>query len=183
MKSLVCCLLLTAGLVTGGLIAQDRPWSRRPSTVSPEANAKADFGGKIVNINYSAPSLRGRPIFDIMKKDPTMPVWRAGAQDATLLHTDADLDLGGLAVPKGEYTLYVSLEDTAKWQLIVNKQIHQWGRSYDKTQDLGRVPMSMSKPPATVEVLKWSVISSGGNKGKIQLEWENYSASVPLTVK
>jgi hypothetical protein len=183
MKSLVCCILLTAGLATGYLVAQDRPWARKNNTLSPEANAKADFGGKTVHINYSAPSLRGRPIFDIMKKDRTMPVWRAGAQDATLLHTDADLDLGGLTVPKGEYTLFVSLEDTAKWQLIVNKQIHQWGLTYDKAQDLGRVPMTMSKPAETVEVLKWSVIHSGGNKGKIQLEWENYSASVPLTVK
>jgi hypothetical protein len=197
MKRLVCVLLTVAGLVTGGLIAQDRPWSRRASTISPEANAKEVFGGKTVSINYSAPSLRdprklndpsGQPpperaLFDIMKNDRTMPVWRAGAQDATLLHTDADLDLSGLAVPKGEYTLFVSLEDKAKWQLIVNKQIHQWGLSYDKAQDLGRVPMMMGKPPAKVETLKWSVTGSGADKGVIELEWENYSASVPFTVK
>jgi len=158
-------------------------WSRRASTVSPEANAKADFGGKIVNINYSAPSLRGRPMLDIMKPDGTMPVWRAGAQDATVLHTDADLDIGGLEVHKGEYTLFVSLENPAKWQLIVNKQIHQWGLSYDKAQDLGRVPMAMGKTPAAVETMKWSVTSSGANKGRIQLEWEDFAASVPVTVK
>jgi hypothetical protein len=183
MKRLVCVLVTVAGLISGGLIAQDRPWSRRASTISPEANAKEVFGGKTVSINYSAPSLRDRAIFDIMKNDRTMPVWRAGAQDATLLHTDADLDVGGIQVPKGEYTLFVSLEDTAKWQLIINKQIHQWGLSYNKAQDLARVPMTMGKPPAKVETLKWSVIGSGGSKGTIQLEWENYSASVPFTVK
>jgi hypothetical protein len=183
MKHLVSCLLLTAGLATGYLIAQDRPWSRKGSSVSPEANAKADFGGKTVNINYSAPSLRGRAIFDIMKNDRTMPVWRAGANDATLLHTDADLDINGLAVPKGEYTLFISLEDHAKWQLIVNKQIHQWGLTYNKPQDLGRVPMDTVSTAPKVEVLKWSVIASGNNKGKIQLEWDTYSASVPFTVK
>lgn len=183
MKHLVSCVLLLAGLMTGYLGAQGRPWSRRASALSPEANAKADFGGKIVNINYSAPSLRGRPMLDIMKNDSTMPVWRGGAQDATLLHTDADLDIGGLAVPKGEYTLFVSLQDPAKWQLVVNKQIHQWGLTYNKDQDLGRVAMTMGKPAAKVETLLWSVVSSGGNKGKIQLEWDNYAASVPVTVK
>jgi len=195
MKQFVCVLLTAAVFVTGGLIAQDRPWSRRASTISPEANAKADFGGKIVNINYSAPSLRDprklndpggapeRALYDIMKNDRTMPVWRAGAQDATLLHTDADLEIAGMAVPKGEYTLFVSLEDHDKWQLVVNKQIHQWGLSYDKAQDLGRVPMNMSKPPARVETLKWSVASSSASKGTIGLEWENVSASVPFTVK
>jgi hypothetical protein len=188
MKHFVCCSFLTAGLLSGYLAAQT--WSRRPSSVSPEANAKADFGGKIVNINYSAPSLRDpsspsteRNMLDIMKNDRTMPVWRAGAQDATILHTDADLDIGGLAVPKGEYTLFVSLEDPTKWQLIVNKQIHQWGLTYNKAQDLGRVPMGTSSTGPKVETLKWSVVNSGGNKGKIQLEWGTYSASVPFTVK
>jgi Protein of unknown function (DUF2911) len=183
MKRLVSSVLLTAGLLSGYLIAQEHAWSRRASSVSPEANAKADFDGKIVNINYSAPSLRGRPMLGIMKSDRTMPVWRAGANDATLLHTDAELEIGSLKVPKGEYTLFISLEDPAKWQLIVNKQIHQWGLTYDKAQDLGRVPMTMGKPPAAVETLKWNVVNSGGNKGKIELEWGDYLASVPFTVK
>jgi hypothetical protein len=183
MKHLVSCVLLSAGLITGYLTAQDRPWSRRASSVSPETNAKADFGGKIVNINYSAPSLRGRPMMDIMKKDGTMPVWRAGAQDATLLHTDADLDIGGVTVPKGEYTLFINLEDPNKWQLIVNKQIHQWGLTYNKGQDVGRVNMAMAKPASQVETMTWAVTSTGGNKGKISLEWDNYSGSVPFTVK
>jgi len=179
MKHLFTCALLIAALQ---LAAQQRPWSRRPDAQSPEQNAKADFAGKIVNINYSAPSLRGRVMLEIMKKDPTMPVWRAGAQDATLLHTDADLDIGGLQVPKGEYTLFVNLADPAHWQFIVNKQIHQWGLSYDKSQDLGRVNMTMSKTPAPVEMMKWIVNSSGGNHGTIELEWGDTAASVPITV-
>jgi hypothetical protein len=181
MKHLVSCALLIAGMI---LAAQGQGgWSRKPDSKSPEANAKADFGGKVVNINYSAPSLRGRVMLDIMKSDPTMPVWRAGAQDATLLHTDTDLDIGGTSVPKGEYTLFINLADPAHWQLVVNKQIHQWGLSYDKGQDLGRITMGMSKPAATVETMKWTVTNAGGNRGKIQLEWGDLAASVPFTVK
>jgi hypothetical protein len=43
--------------------------------------------------------------------------------------------------------------------------------------------MTMSKPAATVEVLKYTLTDAGGNKGKLQLEWESHAASVPLTVK
>jgi hypothetical protein len=43
--------------------------------------------------------------------------------------------------------------------------------------------MTMSKPPALVETLKISLSSAGGNKGKLQVEWENVVASVPFTVK
>ena len=180
MKHLVTCALLIAGFLVA---AQAQQWSRKPDAKSPEANAKADFGGKTVNINYSAPSLRGRVMLDIMKTDSTMPVWRAGAQDATLLHTDADLEIGSLHVPKGEYTLFINLADPHHWQLIVNKQIHQWGLTYDKGQDLGRVNMTMSKTPASVETMKWEVTSAGGNHGKIELAWGEMAGSVNFSVK
>jgi hypothetical protein len=76
----------------------------------------------------------------MVSKDKTYPVWRAGANAATSIHTDADLVIKGLAVPKGDYTIYV-LVNTDPWQLIINKQTGQWGLTYNKDQDLGRVPM------------------------------------------
>jgi hypothetical protein len=36
----------------------------------------------------------------------------------------------------------------------INKQTGQWGHSYNKDMDLGRVPMDMSKPPAVIETYK-----------------------------
>jgi hypothetical protein len=127
--------------------------------------------------------MRGRKIFNgsgALQPDNT--IWRAGANEATALHTDADLDIGGLALPKGDYTLFIWL-DPQQWKLVVNKQTGQPGTEYHQEQDLGRVPMTMSKPPAPIETYKMTLSSEGGNKGKLQLEWENVIASVPLTVK
>ena len=93
-----------------------------------------------------------------MGSDSTYPVWRAGANTATALHTDADLDLGGLAVPKGDYSLYINVANPASWELIV-------------------------KPPSMLEQLKYTLSTTGGNKGKLQLAWENVVASVNFTVK
>jgi hypothetical protein len=154
--------------------------------VSPPATASATIGGKKITINYCAPSVHGRKIFGDggrISKDPNYPVWRAGANSATAFHTDADLDMGGLNVPKGDYTLYVDVKDPEKWEFIVNKQTGQWGLTYDKAQDLGRVKMAMSKPAAPIETLKYTISDLGGNKGKLQLEWENHIASVPIAVK
>jgi hypothetical protein len=53
---------------------------------------------------------------------------------------------------------------------------------YDKAQDLGRVKMTMSKPLATVENLKYAIAALGGTTGKLSLEWENHSASVLIAV-
>lgn len=155
---------------------------------SPAATESKTIGGKTITISYSSPKVNGREgkLFGKdgrIGKDRTYPVWRAGANSATRLHTDADLDIGGVAVPKGDYTLFVDLSDPAAWQFIVNKQTGQWGLTYKKDQDLGRAPMTMSKPPALVEDLKYTIADLGSHRAKLTLEWENVSASVPITVK
>ena len=40
--------------------------------------------------------------------------------------------------------------------LIVSKATGEWGLAYDATKDLGRTQMTMSKPPALVEDLKYT---------------------------
>ena len=114
--------------------------------------------------------------------DRTYPVWRAGANSATAFHTEADLNINGLEVPKGDYTIFV-LINTDPWQLIINKQTGQWGLTYKQVMDLGRVKMTMAKPPAPIETYKMTLSSAGGNRGTLQLGWENYIASVSFTVK
>jgi hypothetical protein len=43
--------------------------------------------------------------------------------------------------------------------------------------------MSMSRPPKPVETYKMTVAATGGNKGKLTLEWENVVASVDLAAQ
>jgi hypothetical protein len=155
---------------------------------SPAAEASVTIGGKSITINYSAPSVRGREgkLFGPggkISQDPHYPVWRAGANAATALHTDVDLQIKTLKVPAGDYTLFVNIQDPNNWQLIVSKATKEWGLRYDPAQDLGRVNMTMSKPEAMVETLKYTLTDEGGNKGKLELAWEDHVASVSFTVK
>lgn len=155
---------------------------------SPAATESKTIGGKTISVTYNAPKVNGREgkLFGKdgrIAKDPNYPIWRAGANSATKFHTDADLDVAGVAVPKGDYTLYVDLTDPAAWKLVINKKVGQWGLSYDKGSDVGRVPMTIAKPAALVENLKYTITDLGGNKAKLTLEWENVSASVMMTVK
>jgi hypothetical protein len=156
------------------------------SAQSPPAQTSVAIGGKTLSIHYSAPSVRHRKIFGsggILSQDPTYPAWRAGANSATTFHTDADLDIGGLQVPKGDYTIYAWVADPDNWQLIISKQTGQWGLEYNAKMDTGRVKMTMSKPPALIETYKMTLSSTGPKTGKLQLEWENHIASVPIAVK
>jgi hypothetical protein len=88
--------------------------------------------------------------------------------------------IGDLNVPAGTYTLFVDISDPAQWVLIVSKATGEWGLGYDATQDLGRVKMTVAKPPALVEDLKYTLTEDGGGKGTLTLAWENMSASVHI---
>src|SRR5580698_6966116 len=156
------------------------------SAQSPAAQTSVAIGGKTLSIHYSAPSVRGRKIFGpggLLSQDPTYPAWRAGANSATAFHTDADLDIGGLQVPKGDYTLYAWVADPDNWQLIINKETGQWGLNYDAKKDVGRVKMTMSKPPALIEKYKVTLSATGPKSAKLQLEWERHIASVSISAK
>lgn len=153
---------------------------------SPAKEATGSIGGKTLTIKYSAPSVRGRKIFGdggLLSHETNYPVWRAGANEATAFHTDGDLQIGNLSVPKGDYTLYVLVSDPNAWQLVINKQTGQWGLTYDQGQDLGRVKMKMTKPSSPVELLKYTIASNGSKDGTIELAWDDHVASVPVTAK
>jgi hypothetical protein len=174
-------LLLCSGVLLAAaccLPAQQKP------PVSPAETATATIAGKTVTITYNSPRVNGREgkvyTADGLIKTAhgsQYPIWRGGANAATTLHTDANLMLGDLMVPAGTYTLFIDISNPDAWTLIVSKKTGEWGLAYDATQDLGRVKMHMSKPPAMVEDLKYTI-----DANKITLAWENRVASVPLMV-
>ena len=129
-----------------------------------------------------ARTLRSSPKAASSARIPLYPVWRAGANAATLFDSPAELTIGSLAVPAGKHSLFVLL-DKSGWKLIVNKQTGQSGLDYDASQDLGRVPMQMSKAPTLLETYKITLTPTGGNRGRLTLAWEHTVASVDFTVK
>ncbi|MGE0101113.1 MAG: DUF2911 domain-containing protein [Blastocatellales bacterium] len=168
-------LAVSSSLVIGILAAQGQQRS-------PRMSAELTLDGKKISVDYGAPSMRGRKIFGELV--PWGQVWRMGANKATHFTTEADLILGGTAVPAGTYTLFV-LPAESGMKLIINKQTGQWGipykPEYEKTE-LARVDMKVEKTKAPVEQMAIS-LAQAGRGGVLKLEWENTSASVAFSVK
>jgi hypothetical protein len=178
-------LVVFAGLLFAAtsMLAQQKP------PASPPAKATGTIGGHEITVTYSSPGVKGREgkIFTADGLIKTAhgsqyPIWRGGANAATTLHTDAGMMIGDLMVPAGTYTLFVDISNPDAWTLIVNKKTGEWGLAYDASQDLGKVPMHMSKPSAMVENLQYTIKDNGGGKGTITLAWEDQEASAPVTV-
>ena len=147
--------------------------------LSPPAETSAMVGGKKLQIKYSSPRMRGRKIMGGLV--PFGEVWRTGADSATTMSTQANLQIGDLKVPKGNYTIY-TIPKANEWTLIVSKEIGQWGTEYHQDKDLGRTKMTAKTLPAPVENFKLELTSQGGNNGLLTMTWEKTQASIPVTV-
>jgi Protein of unknown function (DUF2911) len=149
--------------------------SKRPS---PPGTAEVTLKGKKVTIDYSRPSARGRKV--VGNLIPYDKVWRTGANEATTLKTEVALNIGGVKVPAGTYTIYTLASETAPWKLIINKQTGQWGTEYHQEQDLARVDLKVSQTKQPVEQFTISFDKAGADAAALVMEWENARASVSL---
>ncbi|MGQ0641854.1 MAG: DUF2911 domain-containing protein [Gemmatimonadaceae bacterium] len=113
--------------------------------MSTRDTVNAVIGGANIWIDYGRPAKRGRAIWGALV--PYDTTWRFGANAATQFKTDKDLDLGGVTVPAGSYTLWLYPTSTKSF-LIVNSQTGQWGTAYDASKDVARVQLDphMSLP-------------------------------------
>lgn len=174
-KSMVVfAIALIAGLSTF-VMGMPQDANKRPS---PPGTAEITLAGKKVKIDYGRPSMRGRKIFGELV--PFGQVWRTGANEATTLTTDTDLDIGGARVPAGKYTLY-TLPAESGWKLIINKQTGQWGTEYNQAQDLARVDMKKELIEIPIEQFTISFLPKGDG-AVLRLDWEKTRAQVEVKV-
>lgn len=135
-----------------------------------------------ISIDYGVPHARGRAVAGALAPD-LGGVWRLGANEATTLVTEADLDIGGTTVPKGSYTLFAETTKGA-WKLVVNKKTGQWGTEYDKSMDLARIPLKERTLATPIESLTiWLIPGGEGATGELRFAWGTLEHSVAWSVK
>jgi hypothetical protein len=96
------------------------------------------------------------------------------------LTTSATIELAGVALHPGTYTLF-SLPSPQGVLLIINGESGQWGTYYDSARDIARKPMAVDSTAENVERFTIRVDSAaGGGAGRLTLEWGNFRWSAPL---
>jgi hypothetical protein len=155
-------------------MAEDK--SKRPS---PPASATCKLSdGKSVKVDYSSPLMKGRKIFGGLV--PYGEIWRTGANESTTFVTDANLMVGGKAVPAGSYTIF-TVPKADQWWLVISKKTGEWGTDYPgEKEDLVRVPMKASTNGPPMENFTIA-FDQAGSKCTLRMEWETTIASVEIT--
>jgi hypothetical protein len=135
-----------------------------------------------LRIEYGQPHARGRAILGTVV--PMDSVWRLGANAATSLVSDVDIDLGGTRIPKGAYTLFAK-PSASGWKLIVNKKTGDGALPYDASLDLATIPAMARTLTESRESFSLTLIpdSAMSVKGKLVFAWGTFEVSVPFEAK
>ncbi len=140
-----------------------------------------------IAISYGQPHARGRKILGGLIPNDT--VWRFGANDATSLHSNLDLTIGSLAVPRGDYTLYL-VHSGNNWDLIVNSQTAIWGTDRNPSKDVGRVRMTAKTLTDSEDALSIYLVPTSSDpsrqaepSGVLRIKWGTVELTAPWKVK
>jgi hypothetical protein len=133
-------------------------------------------GPSRIAISYGQPHARGRKVEGGLI--PLDTVWRFGANTATTLHTDLDITLGDLKLPRGDYSLFM-LYSRAGYSLIVNGGTGQWGSDRDPAKDIGRVALTsrtLAEPEPALSVYLVPEAPQPGTgyaelRGALRIKW------------
>lgn len=168
---------VAAAIVAGVAIASvASPVGAQRVRVSPHEAHAFTLDGSKITFEYGRPSKRGREIWGGLV--PWGKWWMPGADEATIVTTDAPLVLGEtLTVPAGQHTIYM-LPDPDGSKLIINKQVGQFHTYYNARMDLGRVDLTLRKLADPVEQLTFAV-----EDGRLKLIWDDREYSVGVVVR
>ena len=181
-------LLLTSALAVSTLAAQATMPAAPRARTSPHETISARIDGNRVTVVYGRPHSKDPKSGEIRKiwgaLVPAGKPWRTGADEATLLITQQALDLGGTTLPAGAYTLYTLLADDGSAQLLINKNLGQWGADpYDAAQEFARVALTKDTLPGQVDQFTMTVEKNPAGGGVLKLLWEATQFSLSFTGK
>ena len=180
-------VLALATLIAVPLMAQPTSIPKPRTRVSPHETISTVIDGDRVTIVYGRPYSKDPKGTDVRKIWGTLvpfgKVWRTGADEATLFITEQPLVIGGTTVPAGAHTLFTLPSETGPTKLIINKQVGQWGETYDEKQDLARIDLKKDAPEASVDQFTMAIDKNSAGGGYIRMLWEKTQFAVAFTVK
>lgn len=164
----VCATVLTA----------DAQQLKTPSP-SPTQTIKQDFALSAIELTYSRPAMKGRKVFGDLV--PYGKLWRTGANAATRIKFNDDVQIGGTNVKAGEYVVY-TIPGENEWEVILNKGLNNWGTDgYKQEEDVARVKVKPMKMDQNMESFTMQFANIKPASVDLHIMWEKTAVSVPIT--
>ena len=167
-----------------------------PNGGNPRATISEEVGITSISIKYSRPDVNKRE-GKLFGDGNTVPYgfkeqnlftgkndapWRAGANEATSITFEHDVQVEGKDIKAGTYALFMAM-GADNVTLVFSSQSETWGTfSYDEKEDVLRVNVKPVALDKTVEWLKYEFIEHKENSCTIAMQWEKVSVPFKVTV-
>ncbi len=159
--------------------------NQRSRALSPFAEEALTSGGMTVSVRYSRPSVRGRLIFGSREQNALQPYgeyWRLGANEATEISFNRDVEFNGSPVRAGNYRMY-AIPGPDAFEIVLNTQTGGSGSNPpDDENDVLRTTVRTQRVRVPVE--QFTISLAPYDDGMVMvLEWSDMRLTIPLRVK
>jgi tetratricopeptide (TPR) repeat protein len=150
---------------------------------TPEASQAASVMQRIgltdITVSYHSPLVKNRTIWGDLV--PYNEVWRAGANENTVVTFSTDVKVEGKNLKAGSYGLHM-IPSQKEWTVIFNKNYGAWGSFfYNKDEDALRVTVT----PQNAEMQEWlsyAFTNLQPDAAAITLRWEKLAVPVKVSI-
>ncbi|NBW36239.1 MAG: DUF2911 domain-containing protein [Cytophagia bacterium] len=155
----------------------------RSRTLSPSGEASLTNGALTVSVKYSRPSVRGRLIFGTKEQGALQPYgvyWRLGANEATEISFNKNVNFNGQPVEAGTYAMY-AIPEEGGFEIILNSETGYWGAfEPDHSKDFLKTKIQSQGGNNVVEQYTISTLPMEGGVN-VLFEWSDLRWSIPVT--
>ena len=166
----VAAVVVLAGPASSSAQPVDAPEISIPRVprVSQGSEARQIVGLSDITITFHRPGVKGRTIWGGLL--PYDQVWRAGANEPTLITFSDPVMLNGQKLKAGTYRFLV-IPSLSSWTLIFNSEIANWGSTYDSTFDVLKLAVVPESGPHQ-EWMGFSFTDLSSSSARVVLAWE-----------
>jgi len=170
MKSIVLFLLLLPMYASAQFVTP---------VASPPASSTTEAGYTHLTIDYHRPNVRGRVIFGELL--PWGEIWRAGANENTLITFDGQVIIDSTEVSAGKYSLYLKPSKNKEWTWVLNRDSSNRGEDdYNMNRDVVRQKAKATRLPERIESLEYRWMNVTPQSVDLVLEWEWYRVALNI---
>ena len=146
--------------------------------VSPEATVSQVVGLTEMSVSYHRPATNGRAVWGALV--PYGQVWRAGANENTVVTFSTPVTVNGTKLAAGTYGLHM-IPTAGDWTAVFSTQSGAWGSfSYDEKEDAARVTLEPEAAPHQ-ERLGYTFDEPARDSVVLALRWEKLR--VPMEIR
>ena len=146
---------------------------------SQSAKVSQRLGLTTIEIDYHRPLTRGRKVWGELV--PWGQVWRAGANENTVIAFSDPVTVEGQPLAKGAYGLHMIPKEDS-WTVIFSKNSTSWGSfTYDEKEDALRVTVKPA-PAELHESLTYDFEELAPDSAVVTLKWEKVSVPFKVSV-